>query len=227
MHEHGGGWAGATSVQSADDDDPRNFVTTILEVLLAPASKLGAEAWANASAPPPAAALKCVQNGAVQGSRPASVKSVSANGSTYRVGMRVAVVGLRERNNLASMVSASNATEAMRYEKDAESSRASGNGGRRVHRGEREVAELHSITLRGRAQRVRAKLRTEGQSGTVPMVVHATSPSPARRVPRPWPGVGGTSTRLRLAKIETLIALSLVQTLPIASREHGRSVSAT
>ena len=27
MHEHGGGWAGATSVQSADDDDPRNFVT--------------------------------------------------------------------------------------------------------------------------------------------------------------------------------------------------------
>ena len=27
VYEHGGGWAGVTSVQSADDDDPRNFVT--------------------------------------------------------------------------------------------------------------------------------------------------------------------------------------------------------
>ena len=26
VYEHVGGWAGATSVQSADDDDPRNFV---------------------------------------------------------------------------------------------------------------------------------------------------------------------------------------------------------
>ena len=40
----------------------------------------------------------------------------------------------------------------------------------------------HSITLRGRAQRVRAKLQIEGQSGTVPMVVQAIYPSPARRV---------------------------------------------
>ena len=46
-------------------------------------------------------------------------------------------------------------------------------------------------------------------------------------VPSPRSGVGGTSTRLRLAKIETLIATRVVQTLPIASREHGRSVSAT
>ena len=40
----------------------------------------------------------------------------------------------------------------------------------------------HSITLRGRAQRVRAKLQIEGQSGTVPIVGQAISSSPARRV---------------------------------------------
>ena len=64
----------------------------------------------------------------------------SPSGSTYRVGTRVAVVGLREPSGIDGVCL--NAIEATRYEKDAESSRASGNGGRRVHHGEREVAEL-------------------------------------------------------------------------------------
>ena len=45
---------------------------------------------------------------------------------------------------------------------------------------------MHSTALPYAAerQRVRAKLRTEGQSGTVPMVVQAISPSPVWRATR-------------------------------------------
>ena len=45
---------------------------------------------------------------------------------------------------------------------------------------------MHStaLTYRGRAQRARAKLQIEGQSGTVPMVVQAIYPSPVWRVTR-------------------------------------------